>query len=565
MRVCWDQGIKRGLIYLLQATRTVCTIAPPASPFAPIPSNSASYLPLLKIKPMVSIVMPAYNPKWLDEAVKSVLTQSYENFELIIIDDCSSYPQALEALKKAGENDKVKLVRNEKNLGISGATNAGISKCSGDYIAFMDHDDVIHPDALATFARTLNDGNDADVYYTDEARMDEHGYVVAHMRKCPITMDLMLSCNAVLHFCIMKKEALAKVGPLNPEYDGAQDHDLMLRSLEMGLKFHHIPCILYSWRIHGSSKSEETRTGRKDEKDYPKTFLAGKHLIEAYLQRNNIKASVTDDVFPWYRVKYELPEDPGEVAIIVPFKDKIHHLKTLLESMKKTSYKKVVYYLVNNRSEEKETLDYLDVIKERTDIKIVNFDEPFNFSRLYNKVVRQVSNELLLFMNNDIEIIEPGWLEAMLEHIHRPGISAVGCRLHRADNSIQHAGMIFRPSIFQCATNLYYDLEQYTRVQRDVSGVTAACMLIRKSAFEAVGGFDEVHFPIGFSDADLCLKMTQKGHRIIYTPFAKLLHNESVSRKVQEESYEIYTLFRRYIGDTVMYDKHYMTVFSDQL
>jgi GT2 family glycosyltransferase len=164
-------------------------------------------------------------------------------------------------------------------------------------------------------------------------------------------------------------------------------------------------------------------------------------------------------------------------------------------------------------------------------------------------------------MNNDMEVDEPGWLEAMLEHIHRPGVAAVGARLVRPDGSLQHAGVIFKPSVFHCAMNLFIDEQFYTLTQRDVSGVTAACMLIRKSVFQAVGGFDEIHFPIGFSDADLCLKLTRAGHTIIYTPHARLIHHESATRKVQEESYEIYTLFRRYIGDTPMFDRHYKSMF----
>ncbi|NLB55745.1 MAG: glycosyltransferase, partial [Lentisphaerae bacterium] len=187
---------------------------------------------------------------------------------------------------------------------------------------------------------------------------------------------------------------------------------------------------------------------------------------------------------------------------------------------------------------------------------------PFNFSRLYNRAIAMVDEELVLMLNNDIEIKEPAWLKSMLQHVYRDGIGAVGCRLVRRDFSIQHASMCFKPTIFSCAMNLFFEEEYYTKVQREVSGVTAACMLMRKSVFNEIGGFDEVNFPIGFSDADLCLRILTAGYKIIYTPFAELYHHESVSRKTHEESYELYNLFKKYVGDTKLIDPHYHTMFS---
>lgn len=536
---------------------------PTPSPFPPVPSNSFSYLPLLSRRPLISIVMPVYNSKWLQEAVDSVLNQTYENFELVLVDDESTVVETRAVLKYMERQDKVRVIRNPENLGISGATNRGIKAAKGEYIGFMDHDDLIHPDALALFVRTLNGTSDADVFYTDEAIMTESGYVHTHMRKCQVSMDLLLSCNSVLHFCLMKRESLLRVGLLRSECDGSQDHDLMIRALEAGLEFCHLPYILYAWRVHSQSTSNETRgTLPTDTGKVPKTYRNGCRAIQDYLDRNNIRATLATDIFPWYRVRYELPSTEETVAVIIPFKDKPELLRTLLNSWEMTTYKNVVFYLVNNQSKDLKTLTYMEVLNERDDVHIVNFDEPYNFSRIYNTVVETVPHEILLFLNNDIEIKQPDWMEAMLEHIYRPNVAAVGCKLLRGDGSIQHAGTFFRPTVFSCAQNFHFAYSYYTESQRDVTGVTAACMMVRKSAFQAVGGFDEIHFPIGFSDADLCLRFIEGGYKIMYTPFAELLHHESVSRKVNEESYEIYTLFQRHIGETKMHDAHYDTVFS---
>lgn len=524
------------------------------------PSNAAAYLPLLKLRPLVSIVMPVYNSAWLKEAVASVLAQSYDRFELILVDDQSTQPHTLAALSEASSDPRVKLIRNARNLGISGATNIGIEACRGDYIAFMDHDDLLHPDALACFARAVNEDHDEDVFFTDEVVINSQNIIIGQMRKCPISLDLLLSCNAVLHFVIMKRAALRQIGPLNSDYDGAQDHDLMLRAMEHGLRFYHLPLTLYAWRAHHAATSNDIRSfDRHSTPEWPKSYLNGKKAIQAYLDRNAIRATVTDDVFYWYRVKYALPDTRDEVAIIIPFKDQAAYLRRLLESLKKTTFANTVVYLVNNRSDQAETKAYLASLRPSPDgrLRLLTFDEPFNYARLHNWAVAQIPNEFLLFLNNDVEIQRGDWLEAMLEHIYRERVGAVGCRLKYPNGELQHGGMVFRPDLYYCAMNLHRDEGYYTKVQRDVSGVTAACMLVRKSVFQAVGGFDEVRFPIAFNDADLCLKIIRSGYKIMYTPFAELVHHQSASRAEQEESYEKWALFSRHVGPSPMIDRHY--------
>lgn len=560
-RVCWNHGIHQALRMAFDKVTLYRFVRKVKFPHVP-QSNATSYLHVLKIRPQISVIVPVFNSRWLAETIASVQQQSYDNWELILVDDGAPAPEIRRALEAAARESRVRVLRNPRNLGISGATNAGIQAGTGEYIAFLDHDDLLHHDALAQFVRALNDGRQADVYYTDEVRIDEEGYIIGPTRKCQLSLDLLLSCNAVCHLCIMRKTALLKIGLLKSEYDGAQDHELMLRAWEQGLTFCHLPFLLYGWRMHRASSSDGTRSAAPAAGDSrPQAYRSGKAMLQAYLDRNKIKAAVTDDGFPWYRVKYALPATPDEVTIIVPFRDQVHHLKTLLQSIRQTTYPRYRLVLVNNGSREPETREYLAGLWPDARLEIIDFDEPFNYSRINNAAVQRVTGGLLLFLNNDIEVIRPDWLEALLEHIYRPGVGAVGGKLIRPDGTIQHAGIAFKPSIFYCAENLTDPEEFYTRVQRDVTGVTAACMLIRRSVFQQVGGFDEVHFPIGFSDADLCLRIVQAGHKIIYTPFAVLCHHESRSRSFQEEEYEMRALFDRYIGATPLADRHYHATF----
>ncbi len=531
-----------------------------ANPFPTGPSNSAAYLGRLKSRPLISIVMPVRDSAWLDAALRSVFAQSYSRFELILVDDASSRASTLKALEFAAQDSRARVIRNAAAQGISRATNAGIAAASGEFVGFMDHDDLLHPDALAIFVRTLDAGAEADVFYSDELRINASGFATARVRKCSISGDLLRSCNAVLHFCLIRRGLLEKLGRLDPGFDGAQDHDLMLRAFDAGARFRHMPFFLYAWRIHGSSFSSDTRAGARAPERLPAAYVAGKKAVAASLARAGIRARVTDDGYPWYRVRHETPADPGEAAIIVPFKDRADLLQRLLETIRITAYPRYSLWLVDNRSELPETKAYLQTLRGRDNIRITEFDEPFNYSRLHNVMVEKIPNEILVFMNNDIEILDPHWLEAMIEHIHRPGVGAVGARLLSRRGYLKHGGMAFTTTVAGCAFNLDMDDEFYTRVQREVSGVSAACMMIRRSVFRAVGGFDEVQFPIGFSDADLCLRLRRAGHRIVYTPFAVLGHYESASRKTHEESYEKFALYERHAGDSQMRDPNYKTI-----
>ncbi len=568
LRVCWFHGIGAAISLTHEIVVNRRMALQVKYPYES-QSNSAAWLPLLRQRPLISIVMPVFNSPWLEEAVASVLRQNYGNFELILVDDCSTAPRTIAALQHAAGQPRVRLERTAHNLGVSGATNAGIAAARGDYVGFMDHDDILHHDALALFVRTVNQetpASRADVYFTDEVRLDRHGNIAAFTHKSQPSLDNLLSCNAVAHFCIIRRAALTALGPLNSAYDGAQDHELMLRAMERGLRFRHLPYTLYGWRQNDQSMSSDTRRrppAAAADGALPAAYRNGKRMLRDYLARQGIAATVTDDGFPWYRVKYALPAVLPPIAIIIPFHDRTDCLRTLLASVAKSTYPDYRVYLVDNRSREPETRRFLAGL-DRARCELLEFDEPFNYSRLHNVIVERLAQEVLVFLNNDMEVITPDWLEAMLEHVLRAGVAAVGCKLLRRNGRVQHAGLTFRPSAWLCAQNIT-DAEgyDYHKMQREVAGVTAACMMIRRSVFRQVGGFNEIDFPIGFSDADLCLRLRQAGWKIMYTPFARLYHDESATRRKQEEAYEKHTLFTRYAGQSLMIDPHFNTLVEE--
>ncbi len=503
--------------------------------------------------------MPVDNACLLKQSIASVSAQSYQNFELILIDDCSTRADTISVLGEAEKYVWVKLLRTPDKLGMSRAANLGIENCQGEWIAFLNQDDLIHPEALALFVRTLHGDTEHDVYFTDEAILDGYDGIIGEIKKSEPSMDLLLSLNAVGQLFLIRAHSLRKLGNLNPAFDGAQHYDLMIRGMEQGHSFCHLPYVLYGRRHQVEQASPWVCKEKNREANMaPQACLSAKAAIESYLCRQGIAANVSAEACGCFRVKYKLAERPL-VSIIIPFKDEVAHLKKLFQTIGITAYDNIEIYLINNRSEKKETFDYLEQLKEKTSLplRLVDFEEPFNYSRLHNQIVSKISNEILLFLNNDVAFLHPDWLDALLEHIQRPKVGAVGARLLTAKGCLQHGGIFCRPSVKYCASNIELDQGYYTKVQREVSAVSAACMLSRKSIFEAVGGFDEVHFPIGFSDVDLCLRMRQGGYKIIYTPYAELYHFEGGTRTAQKEDYEKFTLFKRYMGKSLMADGTY--------
>jgi len=496
-----------------------------------------------KYRPKISIIIPVWNTdkKWLRKCMESVLNQVYDNWELCIADGGSTKPYVKGILKRYAKKDsRIKVKFLKENKGIAGNSNEALSLATGEFIGFLDHDDELAPFALYEVVKLLNEKPHLDFIYSDEDKIDEKGKRKDPFFKPDWSPDMFLSQNYLCHLSIIRKELVGKVGGFREGYDGSQDYDLFLRVTELidEKKIAHIPKILYHWRsVLGSAAKMVSAK--------PYAFMAAKKALKDALSRREIEAEILDGLLlSSYRVRYKIIEDP-KVSIIIPTKDKVSTLKTCIDSiLKKTNYKNYEIFIIDNQSKEEKTLKYYHRIKNNSKIKIVKYNKPFNFSEINNFAVSKVDTEYILFLNNDTEVISEEWLEAMLEHAQRKQVGAVGAKLLYPDNTIQHAGVILgitgtpgqkgvagHSHKYVSDTEYGYFLRPH--LTQDLSAVTAACMMMRKQVFKEVGGFN-VNLAVAFNDVDLCLKIREKGYLIVYTPYAKLYHHESLSRGYED-------------------------------
>jgi glycosyltransferase involved in cell wall biosynthesis len=489
-------------------------------------------------QPKISIVMPVYNTEetWLRQAIESVRKQIYPNWELCICDDGSTVRHVSKVIAEYSRQDeRIRVLRSPQNRGISAASNGALSLATGEFIGFLDHDDELTLDALCEVVKLFNEQPDLDFIYTDEDKLTVDGRRVEPFFKPDWSPDLLLSMNYITHFAVVRRSVVQAIGGLTEGLDGSQDHDLFLRLSEKTQRIGHVAKPLYSWRkIPGSAAS--------DIQAKPYAHVAGRHALQEHLNRRGIAGEVVDGLTPFrYRVRYQIAGQPL-VSIIIPIRDRVELLKRCLESIEeKTTYRHFEIIIVDNQSEESETLAYL----ARLPYTVVPMPGPFNYSQLNNVGAAHTRGEFLLFLNNDIEIISGEWLEALLEHAQRKEVGAVGAKLLYPNRTIQHAGVVlghggvaghafwYLPEDFTG----YFDFPQ---IIRNCSAVTAACMMMRKSVFAEVEGFDE-NIKVAFNDIDLCLRVREKGYVIIYTPYAVLYHLESATRKslhpVADEEY----------------------------
>lgn len=510
----------------------------------------------LSCTPKLSIVTPVFKTpqSFLTKCVDSVKKQVYPNWELVLVDDGSGDPRLTALLTRLADGDRRITVKTlPSNLGIAGATNAGIELCTGEYVALLDHDDELSPDALFSVVQEIARDPSIDVFYSDEDKLDERGVRRDPFFKPDWSPDLLLSMNYVCHFLVCRRTLLQQLGGLRLGFDGSQDYDLILRLSEHTSKIHRIPKVLYHWRSH-----ENSTAGVKDQK--PAASEAGRRAVEQHLQRQGINAQVEETGTCRYRVKYTILGQP-EVAIIVPTGGS-STLETALESvLSRTSYRNFRIVVVDNSRAG--VAARVEPFKQgRQPVELLDCRNlPFNFSLLCNKAARATTSEYLLFLNDDTSIITPDWIESMLEHAQRDSVGAVGSLLLFPNGTIQHAGVV--NGLFEFAghgfrglpnTPFYFDL---SHVIRNCSAVTGACLMTRRAAFDSVQGFDEINLPTCFQDVDLCLKMLDKGCRIVYTPFAKLFHYESFSKKAVADLPELKYMKQRwasYIDDDPYYN-----------
>jgi O-antigen biosynthesis protein len=474
-------------------------------------------------QPLVSVITPVFNTpvQWLEEAVQSVLGQAYESWELILVDDNSSDEALREYLPiLASRDSRIKIFKLEGNRGISEALNRGIEHARGEWVGLLDHDDLLEPDALFQTAKLLQQIPDADLIYSDEDKLTEAGFD-APLFKPDWSPDFFLSCNYVCHFITVRRELVLRAGGFRSELDSAQDYDLLFRVIEQTDRIHHIPRILYHWRRSGSSSAISPW-------QKPGQLEAARRAIDEHLQRKGIRGHVAID---WrthaYYVKRELAE-AKKISIIIPASDHIEMLSRCIESITtKTNYPNYELVVVAHDNQLEEARSYFDRSKHR----LLHYDGPFNDSAIKNFAVEQMRSPWLLFLDNDLEVIDSEWLSAMAEHIQRPEVGAVGAHLLWPNDTVQHAGIVL--GVGGIAEHAFRGFPaedpgvfKQLQVTRNYSCVTGACLLTRRDVFMEVGGFDEERLPVIFNDIDLCLKMRRAGYLIVYTPFARLYRHE---------------------------------------
>ena len=492
-----------------------------------------------KRKPLISIVVPVYNTPqvFLRQMIESVQNQSYSEWELCIGNASPENKEMKKILEEYKNDARIKEVEIPENKGISQNTNRAMEIASGELIGLLDHDDLLAPNALYEIAKAVNEHPDAEVIYTDEDKVttDLKEHFQPHL-KPDFNLDLLRSNNYICHFFIASRDLIKRVGGFRPEFNGAQDYDLILRCTEQAKQIVHIPKILYHWRVHKASTADNPAS-----KMY--AFDAGKRAIEEHLVRCRTKGTVqhTKDL-GFYRVKYEICGEPL-VSIIIPNKDQSEALKKCLDSIReKTSYRNYEIIIVENNSEEPETFAFYKKIAGEK-IKVVTWEGEFNYSAINNFGVRHARGDYLLLLNNDVEIINGDWLTEMLSHCQRKEVGIVGAKLYYPDNTIQHAGIIIgiggvAGSVFVGLPRAFSGYLHKASIQLDLSSVTAACMLVKRSVFEQVGGLEE-KLKVAFNDVDFCLRVREKGYLVVYDPYAELYHYESKTRGAEDTKEKI--------------------------
>ena len=492
----------------------------------------------LPYKPLISVIMPVYNPEaeFLRQAIASVINQAYDNWELCIADDCSSKPHVGEILEEYSQQDeRIKVVYRQENGHICRSSNSAIEVATGEYIALLDHDDLLAPHALSRVAELLNRHPEADFIYSDEDKVDDNNVHKDHFFKPDWCPDSFLSRMYTCHLGVYRRSLVNEIGNFRVGFEGSQDYDLVLRVTEKTDNIFHIPDILYHWRIH----LESTAAGSKA-KPYA-TNAAQKAIGEAIARRKEPGEIKTKENTPGvYIVRYEIPE-PKLVSIIIPTKDLAGVLNVCLESIfELTTYPNYEVVVIDNGSVEDKTHECFDYWrkKESDRFKCYSYDVPFNYPRINNYGATKAKGDYLLLLNNDTKVVTPDWLEAMVEQAQRPSIGAVGSMLLYPDDTIQHAGVVLGLGGVAGHSHKHFPASHPGYISQiaainNYSAVTGACLMCRRDVYEEVGGLEE-ELAIAFNDIDFCLKIVSRGYRNIYLPHVVLYHYESKSRGYED-------------------------------
>lgn len=516
--------------------------------------------------PLISIVVPIYRTPeiYLREMIESVVNQTYGNWELCLADASPKGEQLRQDLKKIkgrktrealmkipdGDTELTSVIREyqlkdsriryeilKENKSIAENSNAAMEMATGDFVGLLDHDDTLEPNALYEVAGKICEDDRVDVVYTDEDKINSKGtkHLTPNM-KPDFNLDLLRSNNYICHLFVVRRILMEKVGGFRKEFDGAQDYDFILRCTEEAEKIAHVHKVLYHWRTHEKSTSDNPES-----KIY--AFHAGRRAVEAHLQRLGIQAEVEETCdLGYYRVKYPVIGSPM-VSILIPNKDQLQTLKKCLKSIwEKTEYTNYEILIIENNSTEKETFEFYKKIDGRHHVRVLYWDKEFNYSAINNFGATQAKGEYLLLLNNDTEVITKGWMKELLSHCQRPEVGMVGAKLYFPDNTIQSAGTII--GMGGMADHAFVNMDRKksgymhrASIQVDMSGVTAACAMVKRSVYEEVHGLEE-KLTVAFNDVDLGLKIVTAGYLIVFDPYAELYHYESKSRGVNDEKKE---------------------------
>lgn len=487
--------------------------------------------------PKFSVVVPLYHTpaKFLKDLVRSMMYQSYANWELCLVNASPEDVHLTSLLENWAMRDKrIRVIRLEKNLGIAQNTNAGIAASTGEFIAFLDHDDFLEPDALFCYADALNKDKTIDVFYSDEDKTDEYAahYFYPHF-KSDFNIDLLHANNYMCHFLAVRKSLVDTVGGLNEKFDGAQDYDFVLRLTEHTKKIYHCPRILYHWRC-----SNQSTAASQGNKMY--AIHAGKAALNAHYKRLGWNARAQEGaVDGWYQTKFTLKEEPL-VSILIPNKDHTDDLDVCLNSFfERADYQNYEFIIIENNSVLPETFAYYEKIeKEHDNVKVVYWEAGFNYSAINNFGFKFAKGDYIMLLNNDVELITPDIFQSMLGFCMRPEVGIVGAKLLYNDHTVQHAGVLvgaggLADHVFK---GIHEDDPGYMGraiSSQDVSAVTAACLLVKRSVYEEVGGLED-EFQVAFNDVDFCLKVRKAGYLIVYDADVKLFHYESKSRGMED-------------------------------
>lgn len=489
---------------------------------------------------LISVAVPVYHTgeSFLKQMIESVMDQSYKNWELCIVNAGPDDEKVREILNEYVEKDKRIRVRElAENEGIGKNTNRAFEMAEGEYVALLDHDDLLAPDALFEVACAIERSH-PDIIYSDEDKVS--GENLEHTQphfKPDFNIDLLRANNYICHLLVIRKTLIDKVGGFREGFDGAQDHDFIFRCSDNADIIVHIPRILYHWRTHQASTADNPAS-----KLY--AYEAGIRAVRENIERNGEEAEVTHTKdYGFYKVVYKVRKR-SLVSIIIPNKDNKDTLKKCIDSvLTKTTYDNYEIIIVENNSTQQETFDYYKELEKNSRIRVIKWEKEFNFSAINNYAAKSANGEYLLFLNNDIEVRSADWIDGMLGNAQRKDVGIVGCRLLYPDNTIQHAGVII--GIGGIAGHAFTNLPaarlgymHRASTQVDYSAVTAACMMISKKLFEEVGGFEE-KLTVAFNDIDLCLRVREKGYLVVYDAYVEMIHYESKTRGSEDSKEKI--------------------------